>query len=63
MKILVSDMDDVRFYDKLLRNFGNRIYFQPEWGTMESSVPCCIEACVAYRGALSVQAHKFLGLP
>ena len=63
VKIVVSDMDDARFYDDFLRSYTGRIYFQPEYGTLEESVQHCIEACLIYGGKLSVQSHKFIGLP
>ena len=63
VKIVVSDIDDARFYDDRLRSYTGRIYFQPEYGTLDVSVPHCIDACLAYGGRVSVQAHKLIGLP
>ena len=63
VKIVISSPADAKFYQEQLRGYAGRIYFQPEYSKLETVVPLCIEACLAYGGRVSVQAHKLIGLP
>lgn len=64
VKIVISDGSELVYYRDKLENFGGLVFLQPEWGKKDSAIKVIMDIMAvqpSYR--LSLQTHKFAGIP
>ena len=66
LKVIVYNRDDIRWAQEHAAQChpGCRLYLQPEWSRRDTSLPMIIEFLEEHPGwRLSLQTHKYIGLP
>ncbi len=65
IKLVISTGEEVDFYrEQLVSNLSIPVYLQPEWNQLPRAIPIVLELLKqnpSYR--LSLQTHKFIGVP
>jgi len=66
LKIIVFNKKDFEFAEEQARKVKphSKLYLQPEWSVREKTVPLIVEYIIRHpRWKLSLQTHKYIGLP
>ncbi len=66
LKIIVFNKKDFEFAEEQARKVKphTKLYLQPEWSVREKTVPLIVEYIIRHpRWKLSLQTHKYIGLP
>lgn len=67
LKIVIETGEEADYYGDRIKSFLNSnkpVYFQPEWFKREVATNLCIALTKRFEGArLSLQTHKYIGLP
>lgn len=62
IKIVISDGKEIEFYKDKLENLKVPIYLQPEWFSINKTMPLTLELVKQYGYKLSLQTHKLIGV-
>lgn len=64
VKIVVSDGSELEVYASQLKRFEGLVYLQPEWTRKDTAIQAIMSIMAVHTDyRLSVQTHKFIGIP
>lgn len=66
LKVIISSLDDISFAERCAERVGEDclLYLQPEWSVRKDMMPVVIDYAMAHpRWRVSLQSHKYMGIP
>lgn len=66
LKVIISTLDDISFAERCASRVGAEclLYLQPEWSVRKEITPAIVDYAMAHpRWRVSLQSHKYMGIP